>query len=64
MVFRVTEDGIIKADTLCEFTKKPQGASRLVGQKHQVREDTDECTVYNIYMLYTYMLYILTVCKK
>ena len=44
MVFRVTEDGIIKADTLCEFTKKPQGATRLVGQKHQVRGDIDVCT--------------------
>lgn len=37
MVFRVTEDGVIKADTLCKFVESPSGATRLVGEKHQVR---------------------------
>ena len=37
MVFIVSEDGIITADTLCEFTEKPQGTKRLVGEKHRVR---------------------------
>ena len=37
MVFRVTEDGIIKADTLCKFTESPLGTKRLVGDQHKVR---------------------------
>lgn len=36
MVFRITEDGVIKADTLCKFVESPSGATRLVGNKHQV----------------------------
>ena len=36
MVFRITEDGILKADTLCEFTEKPRGSTRIVGDKHKV----------------------------
>ena len=37
MVFKVTEDGVIKADTLCNFVDIPTKATRLVGEKHQVR---------------------------
>jgi len=36
MVFRVTQNGTLKADTLCEFTKKPNSVTRLVGDKHKV----------------------------
>lgn len=36
-MFRVTEDGDIKADTLCKFVESPSGATRLVGEKHQVK---------------------------
>ena len=48
MLFRVTEDGIIEADTLCEFTEKPSVATRLVGDKHKVglayRNPVASCT--------------------
>ena len=37
MVFKVTEDGVIKADTLCNFADIPTKATRIVGEKHQVR---------------------------
>ncbi|XP_067023578.1 protocadherin Fat 4-like isoform X2 [Acropora muricata] len=36
MVFRVTQNGTLKADTLCEFTKKPSSVTRLVGDKHKL----------------------------
>ena len=36
MVFKVTEDGMIQADTLCNFVEIPTTAKRLVGDKHQV----------------------------
>lgn len=36
MVFKVTEDGVIQADTLCNFVKIPTAATRLVGDKHQM----------------------------
>ncbi|KAJ7336041.1 hypothetical protein OS493_013416 [Desmophyllum pertusum] len=36
MVFKVSEDGMIKADTLCIFVDFPSGAERLVGDEHQL----------------------------
>lgn len=37
MVFKITEDGLITADTLCNFVEFPRGATYLVGDKYQVR---------------------------
>ena len=37
MVFKITEDGFITADTLCNFVEFPRGATYLVGDKYQVR---------------------------
>ena len=38
-MFKVTEDGIIGADTLCKFTESPLGTKRLVGDKHKARRE-------------------------
>ena len=37
MVFNITEDGLITADTLCNFVELPRGATYLVGDRYQVR---------------------------
>ena len=36
-MFKITEDGLITADTLCNFVEFPRGATHLVGDKCQVR---------------------------
>lgn len=36
-MFNITEDGLITADTLCDFVEFPRGATHLVGDKYQVR---------------------------
>ena len=36
-MFKITEDGLITADTLCNFVEFPRGATYLVGDKYQVR---------------------------
>ena len=36
-MFKITEDGLITADTLCNFVESPRGATHLVGDKYQVR---------------------------
>lgn len=36
-MFKITEDGFITADTLCNFVELPRGATQLVGDKYQVR---------------------------
>ena len=43
MVFKITEDGLITADTLCNFVESPRGATRLVGDKYKVRTLTNVC---------------------
>ena len=42
-MFKITEDGFITADTLCNFVELPRGATQLVGDKYQVRTFFNFC---------------------
>ena len=42
-MFKITEDALITADTLCNFEEVPRGATHLVGDKYQVRTLINFC---------------------
>ena len=59
-MFNITEDGLITADTLCNFVEFPRGATYLVGDKYQVRTFINQVLVVNfqgqMFLLYTCFL--------